>query len=115
MPSPRRARCTGSATRASAKTTLPTPPLSALKAESTFFFIRPCAIASAASSVSPAKGIWRTRLASSLTSARRPGVFEKMSSASAPSATASSIASLSPSTLIASPSVLMAGGVRTGK
>src|SRR4051794_5375401 len=54
VPSPRRARWIGSATRASAKTTLPTPPRSASKAERTFFFIRPCAIVSASASVSPA-------------------------------------------------------------
>ena len=53
-----------------------TPPASASRAASTFFFIRPCAIASAASSC--ADGTWRTRLDSSGKAASRPGTLRSL-------------------------------------
>src|SRR5579884_1502970 len=102
VPPPLTALWIGFSARASARMTRGTPRRRAAPQARTFFFIRPCAnetkraMSSSVADVNRLSGWYGER--------KSPGVLEKMSNASARSATANSIASLSPSTLMASPS-----------
>src|SRR6202022_3098847 len=113
VPAPSNARISGCSPRPSSSPTALMPRRMACAAASSLTRALPLPYSDTRSTSS--RWISGMTLRSSLTSRMNPGVSAKISSRSAVSAVAISIANRSPSTLMATPSWLIAGGVITGR